>query len=609
MHFVASKSSLMGRLSPALRAGWSALALVAALTAASTTAARGGDIVGDVPLLTPSRVAALKALYLNGHPWAQNVQLLADWQDPYGDLGQWDTLMWVMTGNDAYARSAIDTALATFNFTPSNANETREFFVHWALHYAWLRSEMTLDERNEFRSRLRNWSEVVLDLDETPSFGTRLNDSDVVVGHHLGLAITAMVTATDPLIEDLLVAEPGPKGSSFADQKAAIAQFCALAEGGEWFESSAYNTGTMSLLFLGAEAVGMAQYPEVADLGPQVAEWLPWTFTPDGTQTIEWGDDSWPRNPELWSKVSLLGMLCGMGLDTTGSARGLLETLTSGVPPYDSYWYELYRPLYVFDPSSPLPAEIPPSPAGPRVSAGLGVVLHRGPDHLLHLNGHRRLDMDHEVHTNSDLKLWYKGEWVIDSPRGYDPYPNAVNAVMLSGLGPMWSRQLNSSAMFDRTQRSVWSTAGTYVGPDYYDPPPVFLNSYTRTVSFTPPNQLIVSDAFDGLDPIALGRLDRYYEGPRTAIQTRPSLWTVSWYCATEPVPTRNGYRWQTAGGRTVTLNIAANRGRLSTVVVKNSISKPDGYFDPSELQGWRIQIRSGTPQTTISSTLIVDPD
>ena len=533
--------------------------LVLPLTAVSS-AVQADVLPPGAPLISPGQQLRLQALAANQHPWANATLMLADWPNPYGDLGQWDTLAWVMTKNPDYARSAIDALLAGFSEVPGNANETRENFIHFALHYAWLKDQMTLDQRFEYRRRLRKWSAIVLDLDATPSFGTRLDDSDVVVGHHFGLALTRLVTADEPLIDDLIAATPGPKGSSFQQQRDQIAEFCRRADGGEWIESSSYNPGTLSLLFLGASAVGIDQYPEVAELGRQVAEWQPWIFTPDLKDSAEWGDDSWPRDPELWSRVGLLALLCGQNLDATAAARGLLERLTQGVKPYPNYWHDLYRALYTFDPTSPMPALVPPQPQGARISPGVGLVLHRGPEHLFQFNAPNPVGVDHQLRHNADVRLWFRGEWVIDCPRGYDPRANSVNDVQLSGLGSMFDHRLVSTTPSETGLQAVWQTRGSSYWPTFYNPPPDFVSDYTRTVNFTAPNRVVVTDAFDGTDPRQLPLLDRYYPNDRQAIDARPALWTVLWHCPTEPIALPNGYRWQTASGRNVTLSFKVSR-------------------------------------------------
>lgn len=568
-----------------------------------------GNLPINEPLMTPERIVTLKSLYAANHPWAQAVKMLADWQDPYGDLGQWDTLTWIMTGDASYARSAIQVGLANFH-DPGNANDTRENFIHWALHYAWLKGQMTPDEKAQWRANLRRWSQIVLDVVPNERwFGTRLGDSDVTVGHHLGLAVTRLVTADEPLIEDLLAMTPGPKGSSFAAQQQTIAEFCARSAGGEWIESSSYNPGTMSLLFMGAHAAGIASYPEVADLGRQVADFMPWTFTPDYQQVIEWGDDSWPRDRELWSRSALLSILIGSGLDTKSSGLVLLKTLTDNLNPYPPYWYDLCRALYFYDPRTPLPANPPAPPTGTRVAEGVGIVLNRGPNHLLHINAPNVLGVDHALKHGADLKLWYKGEWVLDSPRGYEPGPDAVNAVLFSGLGPMWSHQFVAGNPTDSGTFASWSTKGSYYQSDYYNPPPEFVKNYRREINFFSPRRIIVRDYFEGLDP-KLMDVSRYYASDQAAIANRPGLWTVTWYCPTQPIETPRGYFWYTPSGRRVNLAIALGRGRFSTKVVKNSEQPPGGYYDPNgkELDGWRIQINAFTAGfTDIGAEIIIE--
>jgi hypothetical protein len=546
-------------------------------------------------LLDQKQRDVLKRLWADKHPWAVQAQTLADYspRPAYGDFGQWATLVWIATGDDAYARKAIAQALATFTDSPDSRNTTRENFGTFALHYAWLREEMTEEQRTEWRRRLYAWAELCLGRTTKPGWGTRLGDSDEVVGHYFGLVLTAQITAAEePVKAVAITADP-----QLAAMREEIRRYCGLAKGGEWVESSEYNRGTLQLLFIGAYSAGIDQYPEVAALAREVAEQQHWSLTPDLKDSAQWGDEEHPHSLGLHGRVALFALLAGL----TGDARPryLIGELTKGKEPY-AYWNELYRALWVFDPT--VKAEPVPSPEGFRL-ANVGLVLHRGPKHLCQIHAPISLGVDHEGATFPDVRLWHNGEWVLDHVIGYGPSASCMNTALLSGVGGRQLERLTRvSAEGDANGCKVVTSCGGrfYNWQGSHHRPPAFCDEWTRTTEFQAPNRLTVRDSFKGRKPQGI---EAYYEHERAVIASAPALWQVVYHCPVEPTATPEGFSWRTKGGQAVNLSGPSRRLVLKTERPGNVT----GYIHESELAGWQIRFLSDEPEAEIVTALEVN--
>ena len=563
--------------------------------------------------VSSTQVAALKRLHATSHPWAVLVKDMVSRADFTGQAF-WFHLYWLMTTDGIWAHRAIAKALTEYA-TVNNRNDTREGTIFVAALYAELKGVMSLDERTRFRNQLKYWAELILDLhNSTRPWGTRLDDSDEVVGHHLGLLAIDRATSDDPeesVLDPLLSKTPGPQGTTMVAQRGALLRFLSLAEDGRWIESSMYNVGTLQLLLAGIHFDGYDKWSGAREMFTNASETEHWDFTPDYSQGVEWGDDEHPRTYELGSRVSLLSMLAGTGHDPANHARTVLEKIIAGRNPLD-YRHLVCRALWFFDPSSSFtPA---PSPVGLRVTRHTGMAVHRGPDHLVQFHAPDRLAIDHDVPYVSDLLLWYRGadepsgEWVLDQPRGYLESPEGANGVLLSGLGSMYSRGPLAVApgSSDSKVSLSTSTSGQYFPGVYWDPPPPFLRRYTRMVEVTPPARVVVTDIFDGDDPLKLPKADRWGWGTRELIDARLAKWDVFYHCPTEPTVITGGaegFQWRTRSGRLVRVT---GTGHQRTAKVQAAGRLTSGYYQPGETGGWMVRFLSDAPRATIVTTFEV---
>lgn len=561
------------------------------------------------PILTPARIATLKRLWKDLHPWAIQVQTMADWPNAYGDAGQWSHLLYVMTGDPVRAREAIDRAFKGFAAEPTwGRNETRETTFHMALIYSWLKSEMTADERAEWLKRLYRRADLILNLDPAKSWGTGVSDSDETVGHYFGLVLIAKATAGDhPRAATLLSETPGGTSATVPQMRAAVASYCGKARGGEWIESAEYNLGTLQLLALGAYAAEIEDYPEVAALALECVEQMRWQMTPDFKDSAEWGDDQGPRDPSISKRIPLVAILCGLTGDPTGGGRELLSLLTRGKTPLD-YWGDLYRALWVFDPAT-IPADAKDTAFGIRHAEGVGLVIYRQPSEMIVVHHPRLLSVDHDVPYMADYRWWRNGEWLIDHPIGYSPVATNVNGPLFSNI---WSG--SSLSPRDRTPvvvetlpgggfRIASGGSGTFVPPEYSDPPTPFLKSWTRAVEYDGKGSLAITDEFDGSDPSAPAmRPDRYrswWAGMAEQMQARAGLWeSLLHFSPAMPVPVDGAFTKTTAGGQVVTVSVT---GADKVIVVKDKDIVTGGDFYEGQRDGYAIRFAADAPQSKIA--------
>lgn len=541
-----------------------------------------------VELLVPGQKAVLQKLWRDKHPWALLAQGMADYapNPAWGDYGQWATLVWLATDDAAYAHKAVDRILATFAEHPYSRNDSREYLTTYAMHYRWLRSAMTDAEATEIRRRLFNWAEHCLKPTGSGE-GTRLNDSDEVVGHYFGIRAVAKATSgEDPVRAAALLANP-----QMDEMRKQLGRFCELAKGGEWIESTEYNLGTLQLLLIGAYYDGINKCPEVEALAKDVATQQKWIFTPDKESIAQWGDISKPHDPSRISLVALNSLLAG--LVKTGESRSLVAELTKGRTPYD-YWHVLYRAMWCFDPT--LPAEPYVAPKGFRaVNIGLGI--HRDENHLCQILAPISLGVDHETAMFPDVRLWLNGEWVIDHPLGYMPTATAFNTALMAGLSRPEKIEHVSSESTDYGCRVVARQSGPVTSWIGSYPRPKSLGEWTRTTDFHAADHRIeVTDRFEGEPPT---NLDAYYPEHRAVIESRLALWQVIYHCPIEPKEIEGGFEWQTQGGQTVRIT-----GNAKAVNLKTSTTPPGGYYHEGQLDGWQIRFLSDEPQAEIKTTI-----
>ena len=152
---------------------------------------------GRIPRLvwTPQRQAMWAQMRREGHPLyhvlENNCNLAVAGSPRYGDRGLWCTIMYQVTGNLAYARTAWALAQQYIEGPPASPNDVRENFIENAIMFDWLYPALSADEREAAVQGLNRWGDYALGIN-TPAYvgGVRLGDSDANTGYYFGLAAT-----------------------------------------------------------------------------------------------------------------------------------------------------------------------------------------------------------------------------------------------------------------------------------------------------------------------------------------------------------------------------------------------------------------------------------
>jgi hypothetical protein len=525
----------------------------------------------------------LKRLFETDHPWAAMVKGFADNDEGvYGDFGQWATIAWFATGDNTYGRRAIKHFDKAFIPAINSRSYTRELFGVFALQYSWLRPLMTDAEAQDFRSRLFAWADLVFD---PTVHGTRVGDSDEVVGHFIGVKLMLKALEKEEPERCAAIAA-NPQLVAWREE---IKRYCELARGGEWVESNEYNLGTLQLLLIGAYGLGEGELPEVDAVLKEAAIQQRWQITPDFTASTQWGDEQ-GRELFLNYRVTLNAMFAGLVGDPQSGA--LVRKLTGDKPPYSAYWFTLYRALWCFDPSALTPTYA--APQGFRTTR-IGLTIHRGNNYLCQIFGPTWNGVDHENATYPSVRMRRDGEWVLDHPQGYQGTAQTQNVPIMAGH----CRMAHMETVAEETPtgcRVTWRTNGKLPNSWAH-----FMNDFIRTIEFTAPSKIVVVDSFDGRKPTAE---ELWYGDLVEKTAKAPALWQVIYHAPVEPTVTETGVTWQTLGGKTVTITA---EGHERQIVIPTSTSPNlGGWFGPGELDGWQVRFLSDAPQAVIKTTVDV---
>jgi hypothetical protein len=512
---------------------------------------------------------------LASHPWGQHILWLADnWDQGYG---QDELLAWQLTGDTAYRDTAIRLMLANVPFQPYSRNDSREGSIELALMYETLKPHMTAEQRDTFEATLRNWAEGMLGK-YGGSHGTRLGDSDEVVGHHFGVRLIDRALGTD------YSSQPGQNDSgSVAQMREAIRGFITLAEGGEWIEAGQkYNYGTLQLLLMGVRQYP-GEYPEVEAWLPQCAQQLVWHVTSDNRDTVQWGDIEDPHGAALYQWVDLAAML--LPYDQTGDLRKAFIARTRGLEP-KAYGYNLQRAIYAIDPRTIVDdGSTLPNPQGFRVSK-IGLVLYRNGDTLVQVQAPGRGQVDH-YQSSTSYRIYDGGEWIVDHPLAYQAEP--ANQAYAFGFPAMAGFQEMTEARETADGFVVaWRTGGV-LRPSYQWSPPAFVDELAVRLEYThSTSSMHVTCTLQGTPPERKSVNDGgFYDYELARIVAAKAPLEVFQHMPAEPTPIDGGFTWKTKAGRAVTLLTTAQASVEK--VEGNPVLR--GNYHPQEVTGWLVRL------------------
>lgn len=548
----------------------------------------------------------LENLRATNHPQWQELIGLADRSDTsnqlYGDKGQFAALAYQVTGDLKYAKKGINAQIKELSANAKwNLNYTREEWAEAAITYDWLQGAATADERKQIEDVLYGFYDQFVKLD--PKAPIRTNDSDQVTGNYFGIVLTALATPGNPRSAELL-ANPfvggfDATGSDLTTLRNSLKKYIGeWSKGGVWVESSGYDIGTLQILMLGLEglrtATGKDHFPELGDLFEQVARSQMEQMTPQFKSAPKWGDNEDVRDVMLWRRYACLGMAVG-SLPDSSPLRPMATKFTNDMraaakatvdPIYGGRYY------YFFNPTAET-ADYHMLPLSHYASAQGVVFAHDGwgdDDSLLFMHLRRPpMNVDHENSQFGDFQLWRKGGWVLTRPLGYGGGsidPRAVNAVVIGGLDAMQERSvIGENAAADGSHvYFAGTTKGARYGAGYWDPPPAFVNEWTRSYLYLPTTMRTADTViiYDRVDAVAPSKLDRFQGDDKTYMSAAKEL--KQWIIHTPVPPTVTGgaATWK-ASGQEAELTMLAPAQRNTATVDEKTLSWPASFPPETE--------------------------
>lgn len=498
----------------------------------------------------------------------------------YGDRGLWCAWMYQVTGNPRIGRIAWNQIRHAVLDAKLRDNSVREDFIETALLVDWLLPVLTAEEQAAAVAGLNRWARFALAIGtEKYEGGINLANSDEVVGYFFGLAATDIATRGLPGHQPWLDATPqatkanvtvGGLAASGADRRTVrntISQYVTkLGAGGEWFESTGYNPGTVALLALGYAAVRPAlaadSLADVAAFLDQAGVAQVWEVTPDLRQSVQWGSDEHPRQfvGRLFKRATTLALIAGAVEGTPGSsaAQGLLHALLAR--------YRLTGGNDAVDPSARALLGWNPWRTGTPPEEFRGDWFAEGSGHLQIRLGEDQVSIltppwtgaHHEVEFLSTFQLYRNGTWSLTHPIGYGGVAaqgEAGNAGLVAGLSSMRRKGIQRLERGDDWWAVVASTSGPRYGGGYYAPPPAFLDTWTRTTVFfrrSGVDHFLTIDSVTMRDPRRLPRYDRYRDVDRRAIESAPGAFQWIVHAAVRPDTGAGVTRWNSPRGEPV---------------------------------------------------------
>jgi len=517
---------------------------------------------------------------------------------PYGDVGLYDALVYLITGDVNYANSAYVTLIKNYRGRTYNTggispdrDSTRHQYGTYVLMYSWIADAISPTNKANFRDVLDHWSDLVF----SASHGTRTNDSDEMVGHYFGLVMHAMAIRDEDLATSnaLLNATPaswtpvGGLDATATDRSTwrnTISEYVIdRAAGGQWLESSEYNLTTARYLIeyshIISEFWGSDKFPEITAWVPQAEAALINEMTPDFLDSYEWGDEQGPHNIGIFHRAGLLSVIASI----TGNPNT----------------YDLYDVIYSYTGSSSLwPHYLPyldPSKPRSKISGqtslnahGRGVAYHHtgwnNNDSFFGSYVQNKTGVDHETGAAGNFALYRNGAWAVDAPRGYQLHSSYYNTMLISGGldTAAEARGQSGYAAGNNYLYHVGTTGGQFVWSFYWDPPDETLHEWTRSNLYLHnadgSDSIVVFDRINSSNPqtdLTAQNFGRFTSSAIRDINNAAAAhqWVIHLPNAT-PTINGNAIEWTSAGSETVYL--------------RSFLSSPytTAVYDESALQG-----------------------
>lgn len=598
---------------------------------------------------TPERQTTWNRMVRENHPWWLYIKAGADKTNtsespPYGAGAQFAVLAYQFTGNRIYAEKAwavFEKELSSSHAPEGGRNVTREDFIAHVWMTDWLYPALTPEQRKRCVDHLNFWGNLVLDKTSV-RWGTRLSDSDETVGHYFGLALVDVVTRdynpragtflTNTWLDGGVVSKPvgglEATGADDSTMRNTIKRFAELASGGEWIESSAYNMGTLKLLFAGVEglrtAAGKDYFPEITSQYPYFAQLHLNSYAPDLKNFQQWGDDEHHRHgaqaaPDFWPfhRIPFVLMLAGINQGNTmgqyiHQLGGELATAHMGYS-VDIRFIPLYNPYApVADwRNAPMPRGYTATGTGLSYmrdgwnpSGSFAAAMFPPP-----------FRVDHPLLFPGFVTLYRKHEWALNWVNAYGGCTENYNSLLIAGLGAMDEFRgplVQEFAPDGSFGYVVGATGGQFNPSNYYNPPPTYLHEYTRSVLYLPSSNqqsdvMVLFDRVNARDPKTLPLVDRYMSHDQARIKGASSLVQAVFHAPVAPSVETSSISWKTAKGQSVNVStLFPSELTYRTIDEMKDPSALCGYMDPENPNGekrWQVRV---SPRATSDWTTML---
>ncbi|HZU34503.1 MAG TPA: hypothetical protein VFA18_01270, partial [Gemmataceae bacterium] len=497
-------------------------------------------------LWTPQQQAVWNQMVQQNSPWWQLIQHNAQ-HTPFADHGAWATLAYQMTGDPTYAGQAWSLIEPLISHDPKNGNILRQNLEQLAISFDWLLPALTPVQRQKYVNGLNRWSTWALS-------DFRLGDTDQTISQYFGLAMVDIATQgysrmagtwLNQTATGRLAIPMGGLVATAADRSTArnaIAQYVQMAAGGVWVESSQYNLNTLQLLTLGVEAIdsatGQDYFPEVTQFLKQAALAEMYEMAPTLTASYQWGDNEHPRGTQLPKRMGLLGMLAGVTQNDPSVGPYINQFVQNLVNKLGYQGWQSAAPMYpwmfyVYNPNAAKADWTQALPAGYFASGRGTLYFHNGWSANSSFFGAQFMppsNADHQISAFGDFQLYSQGGWAVTHPIGYGSTADsglAGNDMLIAGFSSMQDRHVDAQQFGPNGSYAYVSgtTKGSNYAGGYYNPPPAFLQEWTRSLFYLPsanggPDTVIVFDRVNATDPRNLPGFDRYTTADQQTIES-----------------------------------------------------------------------------------------
>ena len=454
------------------------------------------------------------------HPYWQRLKSKADNPNVYADNGMRDGIVYLITGDTAYAQSAYGLishyAGRNSSGTQANRNHTRHNFAALALTYSWIADALPSADKAHLRDILEHWSDLVF----ASNHGTRTVDSDEMVGHYFGIVMFALaIQNEDPTRSNALLNMSSNAGVPVGGLDATginrntwrntIADYVKRAAGGAWLESSQYNISTVRYLVEYSRMInaflGQDKFPEITTLIPEIEQTLLQEMTPNQRDSFQWGDIQDVHQLTTYHRTSLLALIAD--ITKNSNTYDLFDTVYGSWPKNSS----LVPHFYLFlDPYAPRSAM--PSSWSSHNAPGMGLAYHHtgwsNNDSFFGSWYQPITGVDHGTTLAGNFGLYRNGEWVLDYPRGYSISSGFSNTLLISG-GLDSAKETRGQTAYESGQDFLYhvgSTGGQTYRAGYYDPAPELIHEWTRSNLYLHnadgSDTVIVFDRINGSNPL-----------------------------------------------------------------------------------------------------------